>query len=203
MSEKKSPSAKILFLVFFFLGLGGMFAYRMSSNLSSEQTTQTPSASPSAIVEAGQIEGSLAPVFELKNLKGQPVKLDAYKGKVVFLNFWATWCDPCKEEMPSMERLYQQLKGQPFEILAVSLDQEPSKDVPLFLSKTKMQISFPVLADLEQKVSKNLYKTTGVPESFIIGPDGKVLKHAIGAYEWDSPEIIKYFEAQLKAASAG
>lgn len=195
------------------------FAYVMSSGLNpdSSQTAQNTQTSPSpgqsadssstetspeTSTDNGSLEGKPAPEFQVTDLKGQPVSLAAYRGKVVFLNFWATWCEPCKKEMPSMERLYQKMKGRPFEILAISLDATPEKDIPTFLDKTKIQLSFPLLADKSQNVSKQLYKTTGVPESFIIGPDGKVVKHAIGIYEWDSPEIFQFFDELVKAVKA-
>ncbi|NCP78775.1 MAG: TlpA family protein disulfide reductase, partial [Desulfuromonadales bacterium] len=110
----------------------------------------------------------------------------------------ATWCEPCKEEMPSMERLYQKMQGRPFEILAVSLDTQPQKDIPAFFEKTKIKLSFPILQGQGQEIAKQKYQTTGVPESFIIGADGKVIKHVIGSYEWDSAQIIDYFETLMK-----
>lgn len=179
------------------------------ATMPSEQPAEQPAAQPSAAAsetaaeDSGSLEGREAPAFELKNMQGQTVKLADYRGKVVFLNFWATWCEPCKKELPSMVRLYEKMKGRPFEILAVSLDTSPppAKAVPDFISRTKIQMGFPILADASDKpISKTLYHTTGVPESFIIGPDGKVIKHAIGSYEWDNPQIVDYFETLLKPA---
>lgn len=184
------------------LGFASQFSACQTDSSQSEEskTSSKPSASDAAALELA--EGSLAPDFTLKDLNGKRVQLSQYQGKVVFVNFWATWCEPCKEEMPSMERLYKVMKSKPFEILAISLDQDPVKDVPKFLKQTQLTLSFPVLVDLEQKVSKHIFKTTGVPESFIIQPDGKIAKHVIGAYEWDSPEIVKYFETLFKSQSA-
>lgn len=211
-SNQPDKPAQSRTLVFSLIALAliafGGFAYVMSSGLGSSetrtQTSQDNNAQQSSTPEAdnGTLEGKLAPGFQVTNLKGQPVTLDSLRGKVVFLNFWATWCEPCKKEMPSMERLYQKMKGRPFEILAVSLDANPTQDIPAFLEKTQLKLTFPLLIDKEQNISKQLYRTTGVPESFIIGADGKVLKHAIGTYEWDSPEIFKFFDDLVSAVKA-
>ncbi len=211
-SNQPNKPAQSRTLVFSLIALAliafGGFAYVMSSGLAPSQdqtqTSQDNNAQQSSMPETdnGTLEGKLAPGFQVTNLKGQPVTLDSLRGKVVFLNFWATWCEPCKKEMPSMERLYQKMKGRPFEILAVSLDANPSQDIPAFLEKTQLKLTFPLLIDKEQNISKQLYRTTGVPESFIIGADGKVLKHAIGTYEWDSPEIFKFFDDLVSAVKA-
>lgn len=201
MSQARSTSQKMTYLILalVFLGLGAVFALTISKQLqgSSETATQSPPDQPPA---DGNLEGQAAPAFQLSNLQGQTVKLSDYQGKIVFLNFWATWCEPCKEEMPSMQRLREKMANRPFEILAVSLDPNPATEVPAFESKNKLKLNFPVLQDPEQNTAKNLYRTTGVPESFIIGADGKVIKHVIGAYEWDNAQIMAYFEDLLKAA---
>ncbi|MGV3525696.1 MAG: TlpA disulfide reductase family protein [Candidatus Sericytochromatia bacterium] len=202
MSQTRSNSQKMTYLILglAFLGLGAVFALTISQQLqgsSSKPEQVSASAQPPA---DGNLEGQKAPDFALKNLQGQSVKLSDYQGKIVFLNFWATWCEPCKEEMPSMQRLRAKMANRPFEILAVSLDPNPTSEVPAFESSNKLTLNFPVLQDPEQNTAKNLYRTTGVPESFIIGADGKVIKHVIGAYEWDNAQIMAYFEDLLKAA---
>lgn len=119
--------------------------------------------------------------FTLPDLKGNPVSLKDYRGKVVFLNFWATWCQPCKDEMPSMQALYTTLKGQPFEILAVSVDKDGPEVVEEFVKK--YNITFPVLHDRKGSV-KEAYKTTGVPETFIIDQNGVIAEKVWGPREW-------------------
>ncbi|PKL74993.1 MAG: thioredoxin [Candidatus Melainabacteria bacterium HGW-Melainabacteria-1] len=203
MSTAKPSRLPYLILSVVLIGIGAWAAVMFTSRPTDAPLAQNSVAPGTAPDTGGSLEGQLAPDFSGVELKGAAIKLADYRGKVVFLNFWATWCEPCKEEMPSMERLYQKFKGQPFEILAVSLDANPTQDVPAFLSKTKMSLSFPLLMDKDQLISKQLYRTTGVPESFIIGPDGKVIKHAIGKYEWDSQPIIDYFDNLLKAVKAG
>ena len=129
--------------------------------------------------------------FELRTLKGDYVKLSDYRGKVVFLNIWATWCPPCREEMPSMESLYRRLKGRPFEMLAVSIDREGEKAVRPFAAK--YGLTFPVLLDPESKTYR-LYGLTGVPETFIVDKNGMVVKKVIGAQYWVKKEWLDYFD---------
>ncbi len=140
-------------------------------------------------------KGRPAPNFSLSGLDGQTVSLTDYKGKVVLLNIWATWCPPCVEEMPSMEKLYQELRGDGFEILAVSIDESGAKDVRPFMKKHKL--SFPALTDAEG-IIKGLYQTTGVPESFVIDKDGTLLEIVIGPRDWAAPEVIRYFQSLIR-----
>ena len=136
-------------------------------------------------------KGVHAPDFTLPGLDNKMVSLSDYRGKVVLLNIWATWCPPCVEEMPSMEKLYQALKGEGFEILAVSVDVSGAKIVTPFIKKHKL--SFPVLTDTKGSI-KSLYQTTGLPESFIIGKDGTVAEKVIGPRDWATPNAIRYFQ---------
>ena len=128
--------------------------------------------------------------FTFPGLDGKKVSLADYKGKVVLLNIWATWCAPCVAEMPSMEKLYQELKGKDFEILAVSIDASGAKDVLPFMKKYKL--SFPALTDTRGAI-KELYQTTGVPESIIIDKDGIIVEKVIGPRDWATPGAIRYF----------
>ncbi len=197
MTNKSSQTSYILIglvLLVLITGIGFAISDQMQTGPPGEQSA---SATPAPDMSGG-LEGKMAPDFELSNAAGQKVTLAQYRGKVVFLNFWATWCEPCKEEMPSMERLYQKMKGRPFEILAVSLDTKAESVVPAFFEKTKISLSFPILTGQGQEIAKQKYQTTGVPESFIIDADGKVIKHVIGSYEWDSAQIMDYFETLIK-----
>ena len=138
--------------------------------------------------------GKPAPGFRVSDLDGKPVTLDTFKGKVVLLNVWATWCAPCREEMPSMERLYQQMKGEPFEIVAVSVDEPVNGGVPksdLQKFAQELQVTFPIFhsaPDSRDDIQK-LYQTTGVPESFLIGKDGVIYRRLSGSTVWDAPEF--------------
>lgn len=180
------------------LGIGGGFAWTISDKWQPNSSKEAVSMPSNTMPQSGNLEGQAAPLFTLKRMDGKVVKLSDYHGKIVFLNFWATWCEPCKEEMPSMQRLYQKMQGKPFEILAVSLDQGGKPAIDAFLKQTQLPLTFQILHDPEQATSKKLYRTTGVPESFIIGKDGKVIKHVIGSYEWDNAQITDYFEGLLK-----
>ena len=140
-------------------------------------------------------EGLPAPDFTFPGLDGQPVRLSDYKGKVVLLNIWATWCAPCIEEMPSMQKLYQALKGSNFEILAVSVDQAGAGAVAPFMQQYKL--SFPALVNPDGTI-QNLYGTTGIPESFIIDKKGIIRKVIIGPINWYTPEVIRFVQNLLK-----
>ncbi len=133
----------------------------------------------------------LAPNFTLPDLNGKKVELKDYRGKVVFLNFWATWCLTCEEEMPSMERLHQKFKGNSFEILTISIDKDEKQTVADYMKK--FGLTFPALLDPKSKVAK-LYRTTGVPETFIINKEGFIVHKAIGPRTWDTEESFNAFD---------
>ena len=153
--------------------------------LQQQKTSDLPARGPLAVA------GATAPDFALPGLDGATVRLSEFRGKVVFLNIWATWCAPCREEMPSMEKLYQAMKGQPFEILAVSIDILGAKAVGPF--KDELKLSFPVLLDPQGTVGR-LYGTTGVPETFIVNQQGIVTAKVIGARNWAAPQAIQTFK---------
>jgi peroxiredoxin len=132
-------------------------------------------------------KGSPAPNFTLNALDGGSVTMEGLRGKVVFLNIWATWCEPCREEMPSMERLYKRLQGRPFEILAVSVDSDSSPVKPF---RDEFKLTFPILLDARKKITR-LYRATGVPETFIIDADGVIVEKVIGARNWSSKESFE------------
>ncbi len=126
-----------------------------------------------------------APVFTLDKLSEGDASLSDYKGKVILLNFWATWCAPCREEMPAMQRLWQRYREQGFVIVAVAADRGDRKPVISFVDK--LALSYPVLLDPEGDV-RNRYEVVGLPMSYLIGRDGKISGRVIGIREWDSPE---------------
>ncbi len=129
--------------------------------------------------------GSRAPEFRAVNLRtAQPASLARYRGRVILLNVWATWCPPCRVEMPSLERLHQKLAGQDFEVVAVSIDDGDSSRVMQFARE--LGLGFDILQDKDGAIQRT-YQTTGVPESFVIDRDGIIIKKVIGAAEWDGP----------------
>jgi len=130
--------------------------------------------------------GSAAPAFRAKDVRtGRPTTLADYHGKVVLLNVWATWCQPCRVEMPSMERIYRRLGGSgDFRVVAVSIDEQDDSVVMTFARE--LGLSFDVLHDQTGAI-KQAYQTTGVPESWVINRDGVVIKKVVGPSEWDAP----------------
>jgi peroxiredoxin len=134
------------------------------------------------------------PDWTLKTPDGQTLTLRQLKGKVVFLNFWATWCPPCRAEMPSMEMLYQRLRKDGLEFIAVDI-MESAADVKKFI--TDYKLTFPVALDANGAVS-NDYGIQAIPATFIIDRDGKIILTAVGGRNWDSPATIAAFEALLK-----
>ena len=156
--------------------------------------SDSPATQPLVVV------GRPAPDFALPGLDGKIVRLSDFKGKVVFLNIWATWCSPCREEMPSMEKLYQQMKGQPFEILAVSIDILGAKAVAPFMSE--LNLTFPALLDPQGSV-RQLYGATGVPETFIVDKNGIIAVKVIGARNWASADAVKTFQELAQQAGGG
>jgi len=139
--------------------------------------------------------GFPAPDFTLRDLSGTTYRLADLRGRVVFLNVWATWCPPCREEMPSMERLFQRLRGKDFVMLAVSEDEGGAAAVGPFVQETG--ITFPVLLDPEGVVARQ-YGITGFPETFIIDRDGLVVHHVIGPEDWDSDGVYAFFLELLR-----
>jgi peroxiredoxin len=142
------------------------------------------------------IEGDIpAPDFKFPGLDGKKVSLSDYKGKVVLVNIWATWCPPCVDEMPSMEKLYQKFKGQNFEILAVSIDGPGLKAVRPFMKKSSL--TFPALIDSEGAI-KTVYGISGIPESFIIDKQGFLIKKIVGPVDWDAPNVLQFFSELIQ-----
>lgn len=129
--------------------------------------------------------GSQAPAFDAINLRtGRPSGLADYQGRVILLNIWATWCQPCRVEMPAIERLSRQLADTDFRVVAVSVDVDDSTTVNAFARD--MGLSFDILHDQARTIEQR-YQTTGVPESFVIDRHGVIVKKVIGASAWDSP----------------
>jgi peroxiredoxin len=132
--------------------------------------------------------GSAAPDFTLEKLDGDAqVSLADQRGRVVLLNFWATWCKPCEDEMPAMERLYQRLQGEGFELLAVSVDDEVEV-VREF--RERLAISFPILMDPTQEAAR-AYQTAGFPESLLIDASGRIVERYVGPRAWDDAVYVR------------
>ena len=149
--------------------------------------------------------GTVAPEFEVNNLDGGLARLSDHNGEVVLVNIWATWCLPCRIEMPSMERLYQEIGEDGFEIMAVSIDAELGRfdlagrlggDIQVFADS--LGLTFPMLHDPSGGIER-LFRTTGVPETFLIGRDGIIYKKVAGGTEWDAPQHKELIQRLLAA----
>lgn len=141
--------------------------------------------------------GNAAPDFRANPMApGSVAKTIAdYKGEVVLLNIWATWCGPCRIEMPSMQRLEEQLGPKGLRIVAVSVDVAGMENAINTFTE-EMKLSFEILHNPEGDIQR-AYQTTGVPETFIIGRDGRLRRRVIGADNWDSPANVAYLERLL------
>jgi cytochrome c biogenesis protein CcmG/thiol:disulfide interchange protein DsbE len=143
--------------------------------------------------------GSAAPAFRLPALSGEDVDLASQRGKIVVLNFWATWCPPCVAEMPSLERLHRTLFPEGLSVVTVSTDED---ELELRRFVRERALTLPVLRDPGGRVAAELYRTTGYPETFVIDRAGRLLQHAVGPAEWDSPERIADLRRLLQGAAA-
>jgi peroxiredoxin len=148
-----------------------------------------------AVVTGGRVSapvarGSNAPAFELPQLdapaEAPALALSDLRGRVVLLNFWATWCLPCEAEMPAMERLYRRFQGSGFALVAVSVDEDPDA-VREF--RDRLGLSFPILLDPERRVS-DAYQTFRFPETLLVGPDGVVVERYVGEKDWDAAAYV-------------
>jgi thiol-disulfide isomerase/thioredoxin len=137
--------------------------------------------------------GGPAPELALKDINGRAHDLMAYRGKVVLINFWATWCEPCRQEMPSIQRLSEKLAGKPFVVLAVNVD-EPESRVRNFLNQTRFEL--PVLLDTNKSATRQ-WGARLLPVTFIVGADGRVRYRVLGDMDWSSPKAMSVISELL------
>ena len=143
----------------------------------------------------GLTEGTPAPPLRLPALQGGEVALESYRGRVVLVNFWATWCPPCVEEMPSLERLHRALGGEGLVVLGVSVDQDGAA-LESFVRRAG--VTFPMLRDPGGRGPTAAWRTTGYPETFVLDGTGKIVRKIVGPARWDTPEAISWFRGVLK-----
>lgn len=127
--------------------------------------------------------------FDLQNMDEENKKLSDFRGKVVLLNFWATWCPPCIREMPSMERLHQQVDAENFKVIAIN-QMEDMDDVFAFTGQLEIDPTFEILFDTSSRVSQK-YAVRGLPTTYLIDKNGNIRYRAVGGREFDHPEVIK------------
>lgn len=173
----KKMKLKIALIGCIVLAFGIIFTYQV---LMQQKTPAEAADSPTV--------GSSPPDFTLKNLDNVEVTLSELKGTVVFLNFWASWCPPCRSEMPSMENLKGEMEGYEFKIIAVSLDRITTDDVKEFVEDNGY--TFEILHDTTFEVSDK-YQVMGIPTTFIIDKDGIIVEISVGSENWSTDERIK------------
>ena len=149
---------------------------------------------PLAVLKIGRVgTGTVATPFALTALDGSPVQLADLKGKVVVINFWATWCGPCKEEMPALGRLRQQLDPDRFALLTITTDLQ-REGIAQFLANMKVQV--PVLFDEDQDVS-HAYLVRALPTTVFIDPQGTLIGRAVGPRDWDAPHAVRAVQSLM------
>jgi peroxiredoxin len=181
--------------------------WRPPSNSRTSPDTEAPRGGPSgleALFAALGIhrpaEPSEAPDFSLMSLDGRSVRLRDLRGKLVLLNFWATWCAPCLHEMPSMERLYQTFKPTEFVLLAVSMDRHGAEVAQPYADNLKL--TFPILLDSASEVARQ-YGVRGLPTTYLIAPDGVLLGAVVGARDWYRTEAKALLAGLLRQMPSG
>jgi len=173
-------SLKKLWAILLLLGLCGIPA-NASADLFEQMGVSRPRTSKPA------------PDFILKDIHGKPISLAQFKGKPVLLNFWATWCGPCREELPSMQRLHKASKNNGgFQIIAISIDRFNMKKVNQYAED--LSLTFPILIDPDRETRKN-YFIRGLPTSYLIDSEGKLRGFVSGARNWDSPASIELMKS--------
>ncbi|TYO99489.1 peroxiredoxin [Geothermobacter ehrlichii] len=139
--------------------------------------------------------GRTAPEIDLETVDGGRMSLSSLRGKVVLVNFWATWCPPCKQEMPSMERLYARLHDRGLEILAVNIEADGKDVLPGFLRKHPH--TFPVLMDVDGE-AQSAYGVFRFPETFVVDKQGKIVQHIIGGRDWAARSMVTFLTSLLE-----
>ncbi|MEO8143070.1 MAG: TlpA disulfide reductase family protein [Betaproteobacteria bacterium] len=137
--------------------------------------------------------GGATPALALQDVGARLHRLEDYRGKVVLVNFWATWCEPCREEMPSMNRLRASLAGKPFEVLAVNLGESESR-IRRFVEQVPLE--FAVLMDRDSAAAK-VWQARVLPMSFLIGPEGRIRYSVVGEIDWTQERVRKAIETLL------
>lgn len=133
-------------------------------------------------------QGEVLPDFTLSDMRGTRHTLSDYRGKVMMVNYWATYCGPCIKEIPSMRRLKEKLSDKPFDILAINMA-ETKSDVEAFMQRHKIEVNFPILLDEEGAVLEQ-WMVSAVPTTFIIDPAGTIRYALYGGLEWDNDEVV-------------
>ena len=141
--------------------------------------------------------GARAPDFTLPHLGSpDPLRFASLRGRVVLVNFWATWCKPCEDEMPAMQRLHDALAGPGFELLAISVDSDAA---PVEAFRARLGLRFPILLDSEQQVAR-AWQTFRFPETLLVDADGEIVERYVGPREWDAEAYVERIRRLARAA---
>jgi thiol-disulfide isomerase/thioredoxin len=143
-----------------------------------------PQASAASLVKWS---GGKTPPLELADSDGRTRNLSEWRGKTIVVNFWATWCEPCRDEMPSLERLRKRMGGSRFDVVAVNVGESPER-VARFTRE--FPVTFPILYDREREAALR-WKVRGYPTSYVIGPDGRIRYYFVGELDWTSDEVVR------------
>jgi len=157
-----------------------VFALMLLQVARADSTPQTMMAVP---------DKPAAPDFALKDADRKLHRLSEQRGKVVLVNFWATWCPPCRREMPSMQRAWEKLQGGNFEMYAVNVG-EDEDTIFGFTFSTGVELTFPILLDRDAHTIK-AWPVVALPTSFVIDPQGRIVYRAVGGREWDDPQLLR------------
>jgi len=143
--------------------------------------------------------GTAVPELRLPALAGGETALASYRGRVVLLNFWATWCPPCVAELPSLERLHRALGPEGLVVLTVATDEDET-ELRQFVAQHALTL--PILKDPGGRLAASQYHTTGYPETFLLDREGRLVEHTVGPAEWDEPQRIARFRTLLAPLAA-
>jgi peroxiredoxin len=182
-----SLKGRRLLLGLLFVGVYGLLQYLAS-------LPKAPTMAP----EAPQTRKKFRADFTLPDLHGQHISLSEFRGRVVLVNFWATWCYPCRAEMPSMEALYQDYKNKGFTILAISSDIHGYDMVAPFVAE--YTLTFPILLDPQNMVGTQL-QVRGIPMSYLLDKQGRIAGMELGAKNWQSPKVRHLIDQLLRESS--
>lgn len=186
-----------------FLALVGVLWWALPLRKAGEEKSRYHGAEPLDLFERAGVtefkEGQRGPGFSLRSLEGKTVTLKDYEGKLVVVNFWATWCTPCEVEMPTLERLWQRYRDRGLVVVGVNVDRGGPRSLVEPYVRGK-RLTFPILLDPEMRTAQ-AWRVTGLPATFVVKPGGEVAGVALGLREWDSKEMAGLLETLLPGAS--
>jgi thiol-disulfide isomerase/thioredoxin len=174
----------------------GLTALLVVAALWSQPAPRGDAGSAAGSFDVARLAPAPAPDFELAGLDGKPVRLADFRGRVIFLNFWATWCPPCREEMPAMQALARELEKDGLVVLAVNYE-ESAETAEAFVRETGLTL--PVVLDGEGAVARR-YRVTGLPASFFVDRRGALVGSVLGIRDWQGAAARRYIEGLLRPA---